>query len=143
MPDDDDEPRGLNPAQREVEGALRSLAPASARVDPVAAAFDAGRRSTARQVQLWQSATVVLLLVGAGSWFIPAGRRGAGLPTPEVPGSVAVIPAHLPAAQAAPVQPLPDESLLMLQQLVRDKGVDGLPAPRLPAVRPVRADELF
>ena len=56
MPDHDDQARELNPAQRELEGALRSLAPAAARVDPVAAAFDAGRRSSGRQVHLWQAA---------------------------------------------------------------------------------------
>ena len=59
MPDHDhDEPRGLNPAQREVEGALRSLAPASARVDPVAAAFDAGRRSTRGRVRVWRAGRI-------------------------------------------------------------------------------------
>lgn len=86
---------------------------------------------------------MVLLLLAAGSWLLPVSRRGAGVATPEVPGSIAVIPTHLPTGRAAAVQPLPDESLIMLQQRVRDKGVDGLPTPRLPDVRSVAVDDLY
>ena len=66
---------GLDPPERELELALRSLAPAVARIDPVSAAFEAGRRSSRRQVRLWQSAVAALLLVSAGSWLIPAARK--------------------------------------------------------------------
>jgi hypothetical protein len=143
MPDNHDEPRGLNPAQREVEGALRSLAPAPARVDPVAAAFNAGRRSAGRQVHLWRSAAAFLLLLSAGSWLVPLSRKGSsGVTPPEPAGSLAVIPTRS-QVPPTPAQPLPEESLIMLQQAVRDKGLDGLPAPRLPAVREVGAGDLF
>ena len=148
MPDDHDadEPRGLNPAQREVEGALRSLAPAAARVDPVAAAFDAGRRSD-------PPAGATVAVGGRGA----VAARGGELAGPERPPGCRrdasavprrVDPGHPDAAANArsPVQPLPDESLLMLEQVVHDKGVGGLPAPAapLPAVpRQVqRRDEL-
>jgi hypothetical protein len=146
MPDhDDDQPRGLNSAQREVEGALRSLAPANASVDPVAAAFDAGRHSTRGQVRMWRSAAAVLLLIGAGSWLVPTGRRGAEVTPPVSPGSSSFV-IHTRPQRTVPTQPLADESLLMLEQVVRDKGMDGLPAPpRLPADRPVirAGDSMF
>jgi hypothetical protein len=127
-----------------VESALRSLAPAAANVDPVAAAFDAGRRSAGRQVRWWRSAAAVLLLLGAGSWMIPFAHRETDVTRPESPGGSTLV-MHKQPKTPAPVQPLPDESLLMLEQVVREKGVDGLPAPlRLPAVRPVAAgDKLF
>jgi hypothetical protein len=141
MPEHDDQPRGLKPGQRELERALRSLAPRAPRVDPVAAAFDAGRRSSRRHVQLWRSAAAALLLIAGGSWLIPIGRRGADVTRPVSPGSTLVI--HMRPLQPAPAQPLPDESLIMLQQAMREKGLDGLPAPRLPAVRPVAAGDLF
>jgi hypothetical protein len=93
-------------------------------------------------VHLWRAAAGFLLLLTAGSWLVPAGRRGGGVTPSDPAGSLAVIPTR---SQAVPslVQPFPDESLIMLQQAVRDKGLDALPAPRLPAVREVGAGDLF
>lgn len=119
MPEQD----GLNPADQELEAALRSLAPAAARIDPVAAAFAAGQLAMRRQLRRWQAATAAMVLISAGAWLVPVQRErlaaiyvGAGAPLAD-------------AASAA--QPRSDQSLFMLRQAVWEKGVDGLPAVQL------------
>jgi hypothetical protein len=57
------EPDGLNSEQLELERALRSLSPARAQIDPIAAAFEAGRKVRQRQVRAWASAFVALLVI--------------------------------------------------------------------------------
>jgi hypothetical protein len=115
---------GLNPAERELEGALRRLAPAAARIDPVAAAFEAGRRSTRGRVRLWQSIAAAMVIVTVGTWLIP-------LRTIKLGGRLEV--ASTPTAEGFPAaRPPSDQSLLMLRQAVWERGVDGLPAVALP-----------
>ena len=63
----------LSSAERELEAALHSLAPASADVDLVPAAFEAGRRSARRQLRWWQSAAIALLVVSTAAWLLPRG----------------------------------------------------------------------
>src|SRR5438477_10615615 len=82
------EPEGLTPAQRELESALKSLAPAMARVDPVAAAFIAGRRSSQFQVHVWRAAAAIILLIGAVAVLMPPMRSSTvpalvAVPTPS------------------------------------------------------------
>lgn len=122
------EEHDLTPAQRELEMALKSVMPAGARVDPVAAAFAAGRRSAGRNVRLWRSATALLVLALAGSWLLPARRDGFDRATYR-PGQTVV------SAQPSPAGPFSDQSLLILEATVREKGVDGMPVTHLPAVR--------
>jgi hypothetical protein len=77
-----DEETNLTPADRELEAALKSLAPSrSTRVNPVDAAFTAGGRSARRQLRVWQSATAALMLVAIGSWLPTRGGRAAAPPT--------------------------------------------------------------
>src|SRR5688572_26113893 len=65
---------GLNPADRELEMALKSLTPAPTGIDAIAAAYSAGRRAAQHQLNLWRSAAAAMLLIGAGIWIIPNGR---------------------------------------------------------------------
>jgi hypothetical protein len=115
----------LNPADRELELALKSLTPIGGRVDAIAAAFAAGGRSSQRWVRTWQSAAAAMLLVAAGSWVMRA-------PTPSHDRSTPTIIVIQPAA---PARPLPDQSLLVLQRDVTEHGVDGLPASHIPVVQ--------
>ena len=84
----------LSPEDREMEAALRSLAPASAEIDPVAAAFEGGRRSARRQLRLWQSAAITLLVVSTAAWLLPRGPDVRRLVEKEdmVPVTAAVEP---------------------------------------------------
>jgi hypothetical protein len=123
---------GLNAAERELESALRSLAPRSAKIDPVAAAFEAGRRSARRQVRLWQSAAAAMLLVSAGAWLVPVSRDG-----------VAVAPRRVmpfAGSTARATQPFSVQSVARLRAAVRERGLDGLPVVQIPAAELMRVD---
>jgi hypothetical protein len=124
------EPNGLSPAQRELEEALRTLAPSAARVDAVAAAFTAGRNSAHRQIRTWQAAAILLLAVGTSAWLLPHRPGGPILPRNTTDSSVLVVRSQ-PSPASAPA-PAP-QSLLMLQRTLVQEGVDGLPATQLPA----------
>ena len=126
---------GLMPGQRELEAALQSVVPTTARVDPVAAAFEAGKRSARRG--LWWRSAAVLLLLATGIWLTPM-RRGAVDTQPDLSGQTMAT-----GTSPAPAGPLPDQSLLMLDAAVRAGGADRLPDTPLPSVRAFRADDVF
>ena len=123
------EPNGLSPAQRELEEALRTLAPAPANVDAIAAAFTAGRNSAHRQVRVWQAAALLLLAIGSSAWLLP--HRSTGSVQPRDAGRSMLVA----RSQPAPAPP-PAQSLLMLQRAIWQQGLDGLPATQLPATEP-------
>jgi hypothetical protein len=104
---------------RELETALRNLSPKTVKVDPIAAAFAAGRRSANRRLYRWQSAAAALLLVNVGLWLVPIHRDAA-------PTIVQVQPISIPQP-ALPPTPLSEQSLAVLQQRVLEHGVDALP----------------
>ena len=110
----------LTPAQRELEEALRSIAPTAAGIDPVAAAFAAGRHSARFQVHLWRSAAAILLLIGVIAALMPS-MRAAQAPAPLA------VQTHAPAAAT-----LSSQSMLALQQGVREKGLAGLAPVHVP-----------
>ena len=119
---DQNEPN-LSGAQRELEAALGSLAPdRQTGLDPVAAAFDAGRLSAHRQLRVWQGAS---LLSGtlAAVVFIAVSLQMAH-PRPSA-GPIAVV-TNLPSS----IQRPSDESVMRLQQRVLEHGVDALPPVR-------------
>jgi hypothetical protein len=128
-------PDGLTPGESELELALRSLNPAAARIDRIAAAFAAGRRSGQRPMRIWRAAAVLMLLISAGSWLAPARRNTAIQPQQFSEPAVAI--------QPSPPEPLAAESLQVLQETVREKGLDGLPAENIPAVHVLHADDIF
>ena len=137
----DEENDDLTPADRELEAALKSLAPSrTTGIDPVAAAFAAGSRATRRQLHFWQATAAAVLLIAIGSWVIPLGRDG------HRPSSViATAPLSMPPdiAVATAQSPPPSHSLIMLEEAVRANGVDGLPATELPTVQNLRVSDLF
>jgi len=141
-----DEETNLTPADRELEAALKSLAPSrSTRVNPVDAAFTAGGRSARRQLRVWQSATAALMLVAIGSWLPTRGGRAAAPPTviATVPDPMIVVASTSPALPPPPPLPASTHSLLMLQEAVRERGTDGLPTTELPTVRNLRVADFF
>jgi hypothetical protein len=125
------EPDGLNPAERELEAALKSLAPAATHIDPIAAAFEAGQRSCRRQMRVWQAAAAALLLAGTGLWFVPAGQQTGAAPSGASASSIAER-VELIHPDSAPAKPLGDQSLMMLQAAVAARGLDALPEVQLP-----------
>src|SRR5215469_5928905 len=126
----------LNADQRELERGLRSVAPAAVRVDPVSAAFAAGRASGRRQVRFWRAAAAIVLTTGIAIHFMPAGHTAVET-SHDSPGTVLVI-----QQQSGPPA-LPDESLLMLQRAIEDRGAEGLPAPRLCPVESLHAGDVL
>jgi hypothetical protein len=128
-------PDGLSPGETELESAMRSLSPSAARIDPIAAAFTAGRRSSQRPMRIWRAAAVLMLLMGAGSWLAPARRNPPVQPRGFSEPAVAI--------QPAPAEPLAAESMQVLEQTVREKGLDGLPAENIPAVHVLHPDDIF
>ena len=128
------EPNDLTPANRELERALKSVRPVDAHVDPVAAAFAAGRRSAENNLRVWKAAAVLALFVGMGSMFlIPTSRH---VPAPADVRQPVFVTSYKPA-------PVPDQSVAALQQAMAERGLAGLPATRGPAPRPVRANDFF
>jgi hypothetical protein len=133
----------LTPADRELQSALKSLSPVrSSNISPIDAAYAAGSRSARRQLRVWQFATAALLLVAVGGWLLPFGGRISARPTiiataPD-PTNVVVVASTAPTAA-----PLPAHSLLMLQQAVRERGMDGLPATEMPTISNLRVADFF
>jgi hypothetical protein len=127
---------GLNPAEQELEEALKSLAPAAARIDPVSAAFEAGRRSVRTQLHVWRMATAAALLIGVGGLMLPR-HVGVG---PNIQSGMQVA-VHRSAPELAP--PLAAQSVFRLQAAVREHGIAGLPPTRLPAVGSGRPSDVL
>lgn len=127
------EPDELNPAERELEVALKSLAPTATRLDPVSAAYEAGRRSARRQVRVWRAAAAVLALVGAGVWLLPSGHYIIARQELGVPRVVAV------SRESAPMS---EQSMAMLRKAIWEKGVDSLSPVQLAPVKVIHVDEM-
>ena len=127
---------GLDPAERELEFALQSLAPAPVRIDPVAAAFQAGHQSARRQLFAWQSATVGLLLAGIALWvasFEPSAVTQTPIRSPN----------NVVRRDPTPPQWQAPQSVVMLQTAMQDEGLEGLPPTHLPRVGPIRTEEIL
>jgi hypothetical protein len=130
----------LNPADLELEAALKSLPPAIATIDPMAAAFAAGQRSCRRQAQGWQAVAAMLFFVGLGLWFAPALRPSRPEMTGGVDSAVATRSSQRENDQPSRL-PGTDQSLLMLRAAVAEHGLDALPRLILPATQPIWVGE--
>jgi len=126
---------GLNQEEQELESALKSLSPTSAQIDPIAAAFSAGRRSSARRVRLWQSSAALILMLAVGTRMLPTHQRALVPSSNQFHEDVVFHP-------QTPQPPAP-QSLQVLQDTVREKGLDALPDTSLPRIQIVRAGNLF
>jgi hypothetical protein len=120
----------LSGADRELEAVLGSLAPnRQTRLDPIAAAFDAGQWASHRQLRIWQGASLLsgafaAVVLIAASLQLPHSRPSAS--------PIAVV-TNLPSMIQRPA----DESVMRLQQRVLESGVDALPP-----VRSIRVPDL-
>ena len=124
----------LTAEQRELERELQSLAARPGRIDPVAAAFAAGKRSAAKKLNAWRGAACGLLLIAIASWMIPTVHSGKSPQTFE-PSTIA---SHSPPSSAPPMS---NQSVLILQQAATQRGVDGLPQPPLSTSKPLINNE--
>ena len=123
----------LNPAERELEAALKSLSPVATRLDPVSAAYEAGRRSVQSQVRVWRAAAAALALVGAGSWLFPNGQNQVAVQQVQVPTVVTV------SRESAPMS---EQSMVMLRKAIWEKGVDGMSPVQLAPAKVIHVDEI-
>ena len=123
----------LNPAERELEAALKSLTPTATRLDPVAAAYCAGQRSARREVRRWRVATAAVALLGAGTWLLPMGQNFSGEKQVLIPVTAALSPE---------MRPVPDQSMIVLRKVVWEKGVDGLTPVQLAPTKVMHIDEI-
>jgi hypothetical protein len=122
----------LNPADEEVAEALRSLVPAAVRIDPVAAAFAAGRRSANGQLVRWRALAATLLVAGTAAWLWPAGEYRAGAhrrqPTIAAQFSGSWSNAH-------------SQSLAALQHSLVRNGIQSMPTTNIPAAGSIRVGD--
>jgi hypothetical protein len=118
--------------QDPLAAALKSLSPVAAKIDPLAAAFEAGQKTGARRTHAWQMATAVSLALCAGAWVWPAGE-------PPEKQAVAVV-AHV---EERPLGPISQQSILYLQEAVLRRGMDGMPRPDVASAGEVNVRELY
>jgi hypothetical protein len=98
----------------DLERQLKSLHPASTHVDPIAAAYAAGRRSARRQTRIWQCTAAAAVII-CGFLAVPPQHLSK-------PSELSITMAAMP--------PLSDQSVFVLQQMALEHGVDNL--PRIP-----------
>jgi hypothetical protein len=127
----------LTGGERELEAALRQLAPARAGagtgLDPVACAFEAGRQVAARRATAWQATSVVVFAVALAVVILnPLSIRS--------PSNVAPLVARLEPARPPSQQALSTLSVIRLRDVALERGLDAMPrtqqsAPRSLGVR--------
>jgi hypothetical protein len=93
----------LTPAERELEMALRSLRPTAARINPVAAALAAGRRTAPDRLRFWpMAAAAAAVVIGGGAWLTLALRAPM---QDRVERHAIVIEPNLAADDQSPLEP--------------------------------------
>ena len=124
----------------DLERVFRSVAPASAKIDPIAAAWDAGRRVARREVRIWKAAAAFTLLAGMGTGWISHVNYPPDA-VPKLSGTWVELPAQPPRRSDASISPVSNQSLLMLQRVIQEKGVEGLPQPAMSPARSIKGDD--
>jgi hypothetical protein len=123
----------LSPVDQEVVEALRSLKPAAVRIDPVAAAYAAGRKAAKNQVLSWRAIAAVLLVAGTASWLVPAGES-------QVP-DVRSQPSLASAVPDVRVADAHAQSLAALQYAMYRNGIRSMPATNIPPAGSIRVSD--
>jgi hypothetical protein len=146
-----DEKDYLTPADQEFENALRHLSPATGRIDPISAAFAAGKRSAQKRERVWQSTSALLLLMGFTIWFLPGLHQSTSdlavrrPPTPEWVNTTVVTGVRTGVhvqTQRESDQPISNQSMAALERTVLDQGVDALPVANVPSQHALNPDKL-
>jgi hypothetical protein len=120
----------LNPVDQEVVEALRSLVPAAVRIDPVAAAFAAGRQSAQNQLVRWRALAATLLVACTAAWLWPAGDYGADGNRPQ--------PAIASQFSNSSWSDAHSQSLAALQHSLVRNGIQSLPTTSIPPTGVIR-----
>lgn len=131
----------VRPAASDVEAALRSLAPALGNVDPLAAAYAAGRTGRRRELFAWRAAAVVALGIGTVGWLNPANRGGGGDVVVHRDGPTTPVLASTPMSVTPPVAGA--QSVLVMQRALTEGGLQALPAVPAPSILNLRNKDLF
>lgn len=119
-------------ADRELERALRTIAPAAARIDSISAAFNAGSRSNRRKLRAWQGISAATMLLAIAGWSLPIQQHGTSNHQQS---------SFVRVSQPSPASPSP-QSLWRLQQTVEEHGIDALPLTSIPPAKPMRPDQI-
>jgi hypothetical protein len=123
----------LNPADQEVVDALRSLKPAAVRIEPVAAAFAAGRQSAQSQLVRWRALAATLLVAGTAAWLWPAGDNWTRADSAEPSLTSHVADSSFTDAHA--------QSLVSLQFAMYRNGIQAMPATSIPRAGSIRVSD--
>jgi hypothetical protein len=121
------EENGLNSEQRDLELALRSLSPMRTQLNPIAAAFEAGRMVHRRQVRVLSAVTTLSLLIAMGSLILT--QRPSVSPL-HAPIAVLRDSPSMPQFVSSPSAP----TLISLEQTLQSRGIDALPTTAVPKV---------
>jgi hypothetical protein len=123
----------LIPADQEVVEALRSLVPAAVRIDPVAAAFAAGRQSANGQLVRWRALAATLLVAGTTALLWPAGEYRADVHRPHP--AIATQISHSSWSDAH------SQSLAALRHSMVRNGIQSMPTTNIPAAGDIRVGD--
>lgn len=131
----ENERHNLDGADRELEAALRGLKPAirGTPLDPVACAFNAGRRAARQQTNPWRMTSAILAIALALAVLYP------GVSPPSVK-STAVVASRESAAtlsSAASPQGLSALSVIRLRDIALERGLDAMPHTQDSSRRPL------
>ena len=123
----------LNPADQEVAEALRSLVPTAVQIDPVAAAFAAGRQSAQTQLVRWRAVAAALLVASSAAWLWPEGEpdTGANRLQPAVDSRIAdgrFLDSH-------------SQCVVALQHSIYRNGVQSMPPTNIPRAGSIRVGD--
>jgi hypothetical protein len=137
-----DRPSG---ADGELEAALQSLRPVAVAVDPLAAAFAAGRRSAQGGVRLWRAlACAAALAALAAGWPLASHQSMPVAPTQVVLTQAPHVEHHRDPWPGFAINPAaPESNVLRLQQAIFNNGPDALPPVRGSAAVPTPVIETF
>jgi len=120
----------------DIEAGLKSLSPLASRVDPLAAAYAAGQRSSDRALNQWRGLTVLAVVAAMVPWMMPL-QRPPAITSPQV------VIASQPQPSVQHIEAVSPGNVWQLQAAVLEKGLDGLPSTPIAPWRAVRGFDTF
>lgn len=133
----------MNPADRELEDALRTLTPSEPRIDRDALMFRLGRESVRPSCARWRFAAAAMLLFAVGSLTLHVSAPSAPMTTiapdrmAEYQNAIEIAPPMMNQPYTPPTarligistRPTPVNDYLHMRNMVLTYGVDVLPEP--------------